>query len=102
MRIAHIVFYQALRNQLCYNLDFGDDIFRKNSFWRDFTAATLSSLMLHPFHLLEARFILQNRLPNFQTYRSTWMFMLRNYTEIFKGITAHIPRNFILAMSKQY
>ncbi|CDW86920.1 UNKNOWN [Stylonychia lemnae] len=99
LRMTHIFLYAAMRNHISYSLDFGDDIFRKNSFWRDFLAATTASLLLHPLHLIEARFILQNRLPNFQSYRSTYMFIIRNYTEILKGITAHIPRNFLLAMT---
>lgn len=50
---------------MVYFLDNGDNIYRKNSFLRDFSAATLASITLHPLHVIEARLILQNRLPNF-------------------------------------
>lgn len=58
IRVLHIFMYTIIRNDTQYFLDYGDNIFRKNSFFRDFAAATAASLFLHPLHLLEARYIL--------------------------------------------
>lgn len=87
------------RNDVQYYLDFGDNIFKRNSFFRDFFAATAASLFLHPLHLAEARLVLQNRLPNFMTYKSLWSMFMTSYKEFYRGITAHIPRSFILALT---
>ena len=73
VRVLHIALYQIMRTNMQSYMDFGDDIFRKDSFLRDFAAATIASFCLHPLHLMEARFILQNRLPNFKSYRSSLM-----------------------------
>ena len=48
-----------------FYLDFGDNIFKRNSVLRDFVAASVAGIFLHPLHLAEARLVLQNRLPNF-------------------------------------
>ena len=55
---------------------------------------------LHPLHLAESRLVLQNRLPNFQTYKSLWTMFMTSYKELLRGVTAHIPRSFLLSMSK--
>jgi hypothetical protein len=89
----------VFRNDVQYYLDFGDNIFKRNSFFRDFFAATAASLFLHPLHLAEARLVLQNRLPNFMTYKSLWSMFMTSYKELYRGITAHIPRSFILALT---
>ena len=67
---------------------------------RDFLAATIAGIFLHPLHLVEARLVLQNRLPNFTTYKSLWSLFMTSYREMAKGITAHIPRSFLLSLSK--
>jgi hypothetical protein len=94
-----VFLYSILRNDIQYHFDFGNDIFKRNSFFRDFVAATVASAILHPVHFAEARMVLQNRLPNFTAYKSLWSLMMSSYRESYKGITAHIPRNFLLAMS---
>ena len=44
-------------------VDTDETIFKKNSFAKDFMASFVCSLYLHPFHVAEARYILNNRLP---------------------------------------
>eukprot|EP00347_Sterkiella_histriomuscorum_P014589 403360307 len=99
MRVLHIAMYSVIRTNMQMNFDFGDEIFRKDSFLRDFAAATIASLLLHPIHFLEARYILQNRLPNFKVYSGIHQMIYQNYAEIPKGITAHIPRSFLLSLT---
>jgi hypothetical protein len=67
---------------------------------RDFAAATFVDLLLHPLHIAEARFILQNNSSNFRVYRGAKDFMGQTYREWYKGISLHIPRNLLMAMSK--
>lgn len=57
-------------------------------------------MILHPLHLAEARFIMQNRNPNFRVYASLRDFFRQSYSEMFRGILVHIPRNFCIALSK--
>jgi Mitochondrial carrier protein len=90
-----------LRNDTQYFLDFGNNIFKRNSFLRDFAAASVAGIFLHPLHFAEARLVLQNRLPNFQSYKSLWTMFMSSYKEMYKGITAHIPRSFLLSLSKR-
>lgn len=52
-------------------------------------------MALHVLHLGEARLVLQNRLPNFQTYPS-YVAMLRgsfskNRGEFFNGMPGYVP-----------
>lgn len=58
MRVMHIFMYMHIRNNVQYHLDSGENIYRKESFIRDFIAATVASIFLHPLHLIEARYIL--------------------------------------------
>lgn len=60
----------------------------------------LVDMMLHPLHLAEARFIMQNRNPNFRVYSNIRDFFRKSYSEMFRGILVHIPRNFCIALSK--
>ena len=58
VRIAHVFLYQIIRNHTSYQLDWGQNIFKRNSFVRDFASATVASVFLHPLHFAEARLIL--------------------------------------------
>ena len=58
-------------------------------------------MLLHPLHLAEARFIMQNRSPNFSIYSSLRDFFRKSYSEMFRGVLVHIPRNFCIALSKR-
>jgi hypothetical protein len=100
VRCAHVLLYQAFRNDMQRQLDWGNNIFKRNSFWRDFAAASLAGIFLHPLHLVEARLVLQNRIPNFSTYKSIWSLFMSSYREMLKGVTAHIPRSFLISLSK--
>ncbi len=58
--------------------------------------------ILHPLHVAEARFIMQNNSANFAVYKSLTQFMTSAKTEMLRGILLHIPRNICIAMSKYY
>ena len=85
-------------------MDTGEVIFTRNSFFKDFIAATAASLLLHPLHFAEARLVLNNRLPNFSAYKSLFSLITSatNFvgsTQAFRGASIHLPRSFILAFS---
>ncbi|TNV71969.1 hypothetical protein FGO68_gene13874 [Halteria grandinella] len=42
---------------------------------------------------------MQNRRPNFSVYQSLAQFFTRSYSEVFRGITLHIPRNVCIALT---
>jgi hypothetical protein len=65
---------------------------------RDFICLTLSEIVCHPVFVAENRFVLQNRLPNFQIYPTLNRFRTRIYEEMYFGSLGHIPKNiFFLA-----
>jgi hypothetical protein len=72
-----------------------------NYFFIDFCAATIASLILHPFHYAESRMILNNRLPNFGAYKSLFTLALnsRDPAQLIRGTSVHIPINFTLAFT---
>jgi hypothetical protein len=65
-------------------------------------AATLGiyigvDMLFHPFYNMQMRFILQNRLPEFQTYRSVWFFFQHIPTkEMWQAVKFHIPMNLMM------
>ena len=67
---------------------------------KEFLLTCSIDMLLHPLHLAESRFIMQNRFPNFSIYGSLFSLFKRQYSEIFRGILMHIPRNFFIALSK--
>ena len=49
----------------------GPDVMNvKPSYWKTVGSMAVAGVVLHVVHLAEARYVLQNRLPNFQTYPS--------------------------------
>lgn len=57
-------------------MDTDETMLKRNSFVKDFLASLIAALYLHPFHVLEARYILNNRIPSFQSYKSAYSFGL--------------------------
>ena len=71
------------------------------SFLLELGSAITASMMLHPLHFAESRFILNNRLPNFGAYKSLYTLILtnRNLTEVARGASVHLPVSLIMAFS---
>lgn len=65
----------------------------------DFAASLIASIYLHPFHVAEARYILNNRIPAFQSYKSFYTFFLSAGKEFINGVTVHFPRTLLLSFS---
>ena len=69
----------------------------------EFSFMTLVDICTYPILLIQSRFILQNRLPEFSTYKSFRHFLskhkLRIKSECTKGIFSQIPLNIILSSS---
>jgi hypothetical protein len=70
------------------------DFFSNSHFLRDWICLTIADFATHFGFVTENRYILQNRLPQFQIYKNFFKLQLRNYHEITRGITGHIPKNF--------
>lgn len=98
-RLAHIYLYELNRIYIQKMLDTDDTIVKKNSFVKDFAAAFIASLYLHPLHWAEARYILNNRIPAFQSYKSLYTMGLQSGNQIFNGITVHLPRSFLISLA---
>ena len=61
----HFWLYDQHRLWAQQMMDTDETIMKKNSFIKDFLASFVTSLYLHPLHVLEARYILNNRIPTF-------------------------------------
>ena len=73
---------------------------KKTPFAQEFLLSCAIDFALHPLHVAEARFIMQNRRPNFAVYPSLLSFFKKSASEMFRGISLHIPRNVCIALSK--
>jgi hypothetical protein len=97
---VHLFAYEQCRLRLTKHTNFyGDDIFNRRSFWFEYGVALSCSLFLHPVHFCETRWVLNNRLPKFSSYKSTYSLMLSSRYQMINGIYAHISRSFILALA---
>jgi len=84
---------------MSYYFDNETNIYKEISFVRDLSAAILADLLVHPFHLAESRYVLQNRLPGFQTYKSAFTLATISVQDLYRGLFCHLPRNFTLALA---
>ena len=80
-------------------MDTEETILRRDSFFKDFLASLGASLYLHPLHAAEARYVLNNRIPAFQSYKSFYSMLLQSGFQLWNGITVHFPRSLILSMT---
>jgi len=66
---------------------------------QEFLFAASIDILLHPLHVAETRFIMQNRVRNFAVYHSLFDLFRKSYSELARGILTHIPRNFFVALT---
>jgi hypothetical protein len=69
---------------------------------QEFLLTCTLDCLLQPLFVAETRFMLQNRHPNFAVYQSTTDLFRRSWKELYRGMTANIPRNFFIALSKYF
>ena len=71
LRMCHLYLFAYCQAKI-YNeyLDGEDAMNRDRSWSKSVLTGILISLFLHPLHQTEARFVLQNRIPNFNSYKS--------------------------------
>ncbi|CAI2372067.1 unnamed protein product [Moneuplotes crassus] len=60
-------------------------------------AGITADTLFHPLHLIESRYILQNRIPAFTSYKSLYTLALATRFDVYQGVACHIPKNVILA-----
>jgi hypothetical protein len=82
----------------------GDDVLSiQPSYAKTFGSTLVAGAALHFLHVAEARYVLQNRLPNFQTYPSFFNFARDSLTktggELFNGIPGIVPIFGLLALT---
>lgn len=75
----------------------------KPSYWKTYGSMMVAGAVLHLLHLAEARYVLQNRLPSFQTYPSFFNVfrdsMSKTGGEFFNGMPGYIPIFGLIAMT---
>ncbi len=101
-RLSHIYIYGLIRNSITYYANQDPNVMESRSnFFVDLVAATTASLLCHPFHFAESRFVLNNRLPNFGAYKSVFSLMTstKDPTILTRGMTVYFPTNFIMAFT---
>lgn len=63
-----------------------------------FFLSSLIDICLHPLHVAQSRFILQNRLPGFYSYKNFYQFFQIHYvvgSDLYKGCFGMIPINLV-------
>jgi hypothetical protein len=102
MRLLHIYTFGYTRNSIVYYMNRDKNVLTSRSnFFVDLSAAIVASMLMHPLHFAESRMILNNRLPNFGSYKSLYSLYISSQDAgtVFRGITVHIPVTFILAFT---
>jgi len=67
-------------------------------------AITLIDILSHPIQLMQSRFILQNRSPNFRTYKSAFHFFRKHHRRLsvlFNGWRVHLPKNLLIGLGSK-
>jgi hypothetical protein len=104
IRCLHIFLFHRFNTDITLyteaNLNEQMKIIKKIPFAQEFLFSCGIDFLLHPLHVAEARFIMQNRMSNFAVYQGIGDFFKKSYTEMFRGILYHIPRNICIALSK--
>ena len=103
IRCLHILLFHRLNTDLTLytesNLAEQMKVLKQIPFAQEFLLSCGIDFLLHPLHVAEARFIMQNRSQNFSVYQGLGDFFKKSYREIFRGILYHIPRNICIALS---
>ena len=102
MRCVHILLFHRLNSDLNFMVEttFPEQYKQTKSIpcLNEFLLSASINMLLHPLHLAETRFILQNRRANFAIYKSS-RDLLKNPGELARGLLLHVPRNFFLALT---
>jgi hypothetical protein len=70
------------------------NIFEVSYFLRTFIVMSIADIFIHPCFLIESRYILQNRIPQFQIYPNLNKFRIRSSNDMYNHCLSHIPKNF--------
>jgi len=104
VRCIHILLFHRMNTDLTILSEsaFAEQMKKLNSIplAKELALSCLIDFALHPLHLAEARFIMQHNSPNFAVYKNLRHFFRTSWSEMFRGILLHIPRNICIAMSK--
>jgi hypothetical protein len=71
------------------------DYFNSSYLLKNIIIYSVADVFLHPSFLIESRYILQNRLPQFQIYPNFNKFRIRSSHEIYNNCLGHIPKNIV-------
>jgi hypothetical protein len=74
------------------------NIFEINYLIRSFVVFSVADIFLHPAFLVESRYILQNRIPQFQIYPNFNKFRIRSRQDLYNNCLGHIPKNFFYVL----
>lgn len=102
VRCMHLILFQYLKTDLGLRIEkpTGGNFGRNLPYAKEFLIATMVDFLLHPLHVAEARFIMQNRHTNFSAYPSLSSFFKETpRREMYRGMLLHIPRNLLICMS---
>ena len=96
LRLGHYFLFHLLQIQLYHDYLQGDDAMRDEpTYLKLLGTGLICSATLHLLHLGEARLVIQNRIPNFQTYTSFIQMaknsFFKNRWEYFNGMPGYLP-----------
>jgi len=99
VRCAHIITFHKLNTEISLRYEEELKRLRAVPLASEFLLSTAIDMLLHPLHLAESRFILQNRNKQFQAYSSLYDMMRKSPAEFARGISLHAPRNMCIALT---
>ena len=74
-------------------------MYQRQGYLKCLGLSMFSACVWHTFSTAEARFVLNNRLPNFNAYKSTWTMLTSSGDAFTNGWRVNVPRMFILSLS---
>jgi len=97
-RLATTATSQRLSISMQWALKERYEFFKRANFIRDLICMSMCDMITHLGFVMENRYILQNRLPQFHFYKNYIKFFYRSYNEITRGSLGHIPKNFLFLL----
>lgn len=103
VRALHIFLFHKLNTDFAFRAEqmFGINwkAVKETPMVSEIILSCAADFILQPLHVAEARFVMQNRLPNYSVYDSFVDFWRKTpLRDMLRGNLLHFPRNFLVAL----
>jgi len=101
-RIFFLIIPMRIRLIFDYHILDHHPNFYKYSFIKDWLIFSIADMICQPAFITENRYVLQNRLPQFQAYSNIFKIRFRSFHEIWVGSHNHIFKNFFMLVGASF